>query len=113
MPRPGWTAVLASVWMILAAASQFAAAAPAPDGDALMQGAPPAADQRVTRGNWLQPPYNRWGLQHLEQIAPVATVDRGEEPQTALGPLWLDLQKFQFTGPDGNRLQLIEHYGEH
>ena len=29
----------------------------------LMSGFPPAADQLVTKDNWLAPPYNRWAYQ--------------------------------------------------
>jgi CubicO group peptidase (beta-lactamase class C family) len=62
---------------------------------------PLPADQRVTLANWLQPPHERWAMTHLEQLTTVATVDRGEQPATYLGPLWLDLQRFQVSGPDG------------
>lgn len=100
-----------TLWVALAAISGPIAAAdaePAPIEARLMRGAPPAPDLQVTRTNWLQAPWNVWGLRHLEQLASVATVDRGEEPATVLGPLWLDLGKFLFPNPDGRVLTFDE-----
>jgi len=46
-------------------------------GAGMMVGAPPPADRQVTLANWTTPPYNVWGLQHVEAILPTTTVDRG------------------------------------
>jgi hypothetical protein len=109
-----WALIWASVGLFLVASGSQAAPAdaPVPHETTLMRGAPPAADQRVTPDNWLQAPFNRWGLQHLEQLARATTVDRGEDPQTLFGPLWLDLQKFQFVGPDGRLRKFDEAVAE-
>jgi len=64
MYKPGWTLFLASVWMVMVSAGVTASAGIA-GAEGLMQGAPPPPEVRVTRSNWLQPPYNRWGLKHL------------------------------------------------
>jgi CubicO group peptidase (beta-lactamase class C family) len=46
----------------------------------LMLGTPPAADARVTRGNWFYAPYNRWAFSNATRIAPSAEVSRGTGP---------------------------------
>ena len=43
----------------------------------LMVGAPPPVEQRVTVENFLQPPYNRWSLQHLREVVPTRSVAPG------------------------------------
>ena len=40
----------------------------------LMIGSPPAPDKIVTLENFLQPPYNRWSLQHIRELAPTRDV---------------------------------------
>jgi CubicO group peptidase (beta-lactamase class C family) len=77
-----------------------------------MRGAPPPAERLVTPANWLQAPYNQWGLKHLEQLARVATVDRGDAPATLFGPLWLDLERFLAPQPDGRVLKFDEALAE-
>ena len=44
----------------------------------LMQGSPPPSDRLVTLENWLQPPFNRWSLQHLGELMPSARIARGD-----------------------------------
>ena len=46
----------------------------------LMIGTPPERSARVTRGNWFYPPYNRWALSHMAEVAPSAEVSRGAGP---------------------------------
>ncbi len=48
----------------------------------LMRGSPPAADRLVTLDNWQDPPFNRWGFQHVRDLIPTAKIGRGE------GPAW-------------------------
>ena len=49
----------------------------------LMRGSPPpAADQLVTLDNWQDPPFNRWGFQHVRDLIPTAKIGRGT------GPVW-------------------------
>jgi len=45
-----------------------------------MRGTPPPLDARVTKANWFTGPYNRWGLQHVRQIAPTIEISRGDGP---------------------------------
>ena len=49
----------------------------------LMSGAPPfAVERQVTLDNWQDPPWNRWGFQHIRDLIPTARIRRGE------GPIW-------------------------
>jgi CubicO group peptidase (beta-lactamase class C family) len=48
----------------------------------LMQGSPPPPERLVTLENWQDPPFNRWGFQHIRDLIPTARIPRGE------GPLW-------------------------
>ena len=44
----------------------------------LMQGAPPGGDALVTLANWQDPPFNRWGFQHVRELIPTARIARGD-----------------------------------
>jgi CubicO group peptidase (beta-lactamase class C family) len=45
----------------------------------LMRGAPPFPPERlVTLDNWQDPPFNRWGFQHVRDLIPTARVRRGD-----------------------------------
>jgi CubicO group peptidase (beta-lactamase class C family) len=47
----------------------------------LMQGAPPFAPEHlVTLENWQDPPFNRWGFQHVAELVPTARIPRGGSP---------------------------------
>jgi len=49
----------------------------------LMEGAPPFPPERlVTLENWQDPPFNRWGFQHIRDLIPTARIPRGD------GPVW-------------------------
>jgi CubicO group peptidase (beta-lactamase class C family) len=41
-----------------------------------MHGTPPPSERSVTLENWIAPPYNRWALQHLQELVPCAPVPR-------------------------------------
>ena len=43
----------------------------------LMQGTPPPPERLVTLDNWLRAPYNRWSLQHVDEVVPTARVRGG------------------------------------
>ncbi|MGZ4146780.1 MAG: serine hydrolase domain-containing protein [Actinomycetota bacterium] len=44
----------------------------------LMQGAPRfPAERSVTLANWQDPPFNRWGFQHVRDLIPTARIPRG------------------------------------
>lgn len=45
-----------------------------------MQGQPPPPDKRVTRANFMDAPYNRWALQHIDELQPTRIVRRGSAP---------------------------------
>ena len=43
-----------------------------------MTGVPPfAAAGLVTLDNWQDPPFNRWGFQHVRELIPTANIARG------------------------------------
>ena len=47
----------------------------------LMAGPPPIpAERLVTLANWQDPPFNRWGFQHLRELIPTARIRRGDGP---------------------------------
>ena len=49
----------------------------------LMEGAPPfPPDRLVSLANWQDPPFNRWGFQHIRDMIPTARIPRGD------GPAW-------------------------
>jgi hypothetical protein len=48
----------------------------------LMRGDPPSPGALVTLENWQDPPFNRWGFQHVRDLIPTAQVSRGA------GPVW-------------------------
>jgi CubicO group peptidase (beta-lactamase class C family) len=48
----------------------------------LMVGTPPAPGALVTLANWQDPPFNRWGFQHVRDLVPTARIGRGQ------GPIW-------------------------
>ena len=41
---------------------------------ALMGSFPPPIEEQVTLENWRQPPFNRWGFQHVREIIPSADI---------------------------------------
>lgn len=43
----------------------------------LMQGFPVAVENEVNRGNFMQPPFNRWSLQHIRELQPTREIYRG------------------------------------
>ncbi len=44
----------------------------------LMQGTPPVGDALVTLANWQDPPFNRWGFQHVRELVPSARIAHAE-----------------------------------
>jgi len=45
-----------------------------------MGGTPPVGDALVTLGNWQDPPFNRWGFQHIRELIPTARIRPGDAP---------------------------------
>ncbi|MEX0984386.1 MAG: serine hydrolase [Actinomycetota bacterium] len=50
----------------------------------LMVGDPPPAERLVTLANWQDPPFNRWGFQHVRDLIPTARIARGDGRPRAL-----------------------------
>jgi CubicO group peptidase (beta-lactamase class C family) len=49
----------------------------------LMAGPPPfRPESLVTLANWQDPPFNRWGFQHVRELIPTALIPNGD------GPVW-------------------------
>jgi hypothetical protein len=70
----------------------------------LMAGAPPFDPERlVTLANWQEPPFNRWGFQHVAELIPTARIRRGDGPVWELPRDERDLSDLSI-GPDGNVL---------
>src|SRR5690242_12122364 len=46
----------------------------------LMAGTPPVGDALVTLANWQDPPFNRWGFQHLRELIPTARIRPADRP---------------------------------
>jgi Beta-lactamase class C and other penicillin binding proteins len=68
----------------------------------LMAGAPPfPEDRRVTLANWQDPPFNRWGFQHIRDLMPTARIRRGDGATWAMPRAERDLSHVQL--PLGNR----------
>jgi CubicO group peptidase (beta-lactamase class C family) len=44
----------------------------------LMHGTPPPPAQQVSLANWQDPPFNRWGFQHVRDLIPTARIPRGD-----------------------------------
>jgi CubicO group peptidase (beta-lactamase class C family) len=62
----------------------------------LMEGAPPPADRLVTLANWQDPPFNRWGFQHVRDLIPTARIARGDGPARALPRAGRELEDLAF-----------------
>lgn len=81
----------------------------APATPLLMQGFPPPPAQRVLWSNWLRPPFNRWSLQHLDQLRPTLAVRAGWGTRAA----WVAgpdrLADYRFQGAQGEVLELAPH----
>jgi CubicO group peptidase (beta-lactamase class C family) len=79
---------------------------PTADELGLMRGTPPPPDRLVTLENWMFPPYNRWGLQHVGELVPVAPVRRGDRAwdlpgrRSDLGAVSFDLAGERWTVDD-------------
>lgn len=78
--------VLSIVFMALAIAPVAAE-----ESQKLMQGFPPPEEARVSRENFMLPPYNRWAFQHIRELQPTREVSRGRESVAALQVAPVDL----------------------
>jgi CubicO group peptidase (beta-lactamase class C family) len=62
----------------------------------LMRGSPPPADRLVTLANWQDPPFSRWGFQHVRDLIPTARIPRGDGPVWALPRAERDLDDLEY-----------------
>src|SRR6218665_2774310 len=75
----------------------------------LMQGFPPAPEQRVTWHNFMSPPHNRWAFHNLGRIRPSISVERGNAPSVPLTSAAQALENFRFDSASGRSVSLAEH----
>lgn len=70
----------------------------------LMQGFPPQESKLVTKANFSQPPYNRWGLQHMRYLNATAPIERGGGAISQISSTPVDLldQTYQIDGKAQN-----------
>jgi CubicO group peptidase (beta-lactamase class C family) len=62
----------------------------------LMTGVPPfAAAGLVTLDNWQDPPFNRWGFQHVRELIPTANISRGPDRPWTLRRAERDLDELE------------------
>src|SRR6266487_3846009 len=66
-----------------------------------MHGTPPPPERTVTLENWQDPPFNRWGFQHVRDLIPTARIGRGGAPYRRLPRAERDLDGLGF--PSGRR----------
>jgi CubicO group peptidase (beta-lactamase class C family) len=72
----------------------------------LMVGPPPHPPQaRVTLENWQDPPFNRWGFQHVRDLIPTARIRRGDGPVRRLPRAERDLSRVSVRAA-GHRVRL-------
>ena len=62
----------------------------------LMDGTPPVGDALVTLANWQDPPFNRWGFQHVRELVPSARIPRAPSVRE-LAHDHRDLSGIEFT----------------
>lgn len=63
----------------------------------LMEGTPPRPERLVTLANWQDPPFNRWGFQHVRDLIPTARIARGDGPVWRLTRAQRNLDDLMFT----------------
>ncbi len=74
----------------------------------LMQGFPPAAEDRATLANWRRPPFNRWAFQHVRELIPTAAVRNDPANVWTLPQDPTDLMALTFADTDGARPSIAE-----
>jgi CubicO group peptidase (beta-lactamase class C family) len=76
------------------------------DASKRMQGFPPAADQKVTRSNFMLAPNNRWSFQHIRELQPTREIWRGDGPVLPLPEKPQNLGAFSAKVRGGRMLSL-------
>lgn len=77
------------VLSLIVSTGVFASPATEPGNPGMMQGFPPAAEQRVTRETTMVAPFNRWAFQHIRELHPTRAV---RHDATRVSPLTTDLR---------------------
>jgi CubicO group peptidase (beta-lactamase class C family) len=72
----------------------------------LMEGMPPLPERLVTLENWQDPPFNRWGFQHIRDLIPTARIPRSSGPVWRLPRAERDLDDLVFRS--GRRRMTLE-----
>jgi CubicO group peptidase (beta-lactamase class C family) len=81
-----------------------------PASERLMAGPPPfPSGSLVTLGNWQDPPFNRWGFQHVRELIPTARISHG--PVRRLPRAERDLSGIRYAS-DGRELTVGEMLAE-
>ena len=68
----------------------------------LMAGFPPAPETQVTLANWQDPPFNRWGFQHVREIIPSHPIPAGPPAPLPAATAALDLGHAAVPRVDGS-----------
>jgi hypothetical protein len=71
-----------------------------------MQGHPPPHDKRVSRENFMAAPYNRWSLQHIDELQPTRNVHCESGPVVHFERREQDLGSLTETVRDGRTLSV-------
>ena len=73
----------------------------------LMTGPPPFPPERlVSLANWQDPPFNRWGFQHIRDLIPTARIRRGDGPVWELPGVERDLSGVRLPFGNGRSVDL-------
>jgi CubicO group peptidase (beta-lactamase class C family) len=75
----------------------------------LMQGFPPAPDARVTRRNFMRPPFNSWSFQHINRLLPTIDVPASAQPHALPCAEDASLAGLRFRSVGGAEVSLAEH----
>src|SRR5439155_13300467 len=78
----------------------------------LMRESPAPPEALVTLANWQDPPFNRWGFQHVRDLIPTARIGRGDAPVVEFERAPRDLDAIRVPGPNGADLSLSEALAE-
>ena len=73
----------------------------------LMQGSPPPPDKIVTASNFIEPPFNRWGLAHVREVVPTRAVPVSGPP-SALPEALVDLDGLKVDLGEGRSVLVGE-----
>ncbi len=77
----------------------------------VMKGFPPTAGNRVNLDNWRLPPFNTWGLHHVREVMPTASVPNNPDDVRELGSA--EIIDDSFSYPHGDEIFTISRMIEH